>query len=113
MWAHLGALLLNIGGLVTCGISSLLLWLPPLVIYNSERGRDPFVRQHAKEALNFALTELVVSLLLLVPMMVVGVLVLLVALPIFIVAIIFRAMAATAANRGDWYRYPISIPFIR
>ncbi|TDD45811.1 DUF4870 domain-containing protein [Nonomuraea terrae] len=117
MWTHLGALLLDVGGLLTCGISSLLLWIPPLVILNGPSGTDPFVRRHARQSLNFAFTELITAAVLVMVVYTTGGLGALLAIPlalvIWIAAIVFRILATTTATRGTPYDYPVSIPFLR
>ncbi|NRQ32623.1 DUF4870 domain-containing protein [Nonomuraea sp. NN258] len=112
MWAHLGALLMDVAGLVTCGVTSLLIWIPPLVILNGAAGADPFVRHQARQSLNFAFTELIASFALLFLVLVTGGLAIVLALAMWVVFIVFRIMAATAANRGEPYRYPLAIPFL-
>ncbi|MEV7806977.1 DUF4870 domain-containing protein [Microbispora sp. NPDC088329] len=112
MWAHLGALLMDLGGLLTCGITSLLLWIPPLVIHNGRSAGDPFVRRHARQALNFAFTELLAVLVLLVLFAVAAPLAVPLTLAVCVTTVVLRIIAATAANRGEPYVYPLAIPFL-
>ncbi len=104
MWTHLSALLINF---LACG---LLGWIGPLVIMNGQGQESAYVRHHAVEALNFAITlaiAFVVSIVLMI--VVIG----FILLPIIgIGGLILQIMAAMAANRGEWYRYPISIRFV-
>jgi len=85
-------------------------FIGPLIIYLLNGDKDTYVRHHAAEALNFQLTLLigyVISFVLLF------VLIGIVLLPVLIVlGIVFPIIAAVAANRGDWYRYPISIRMV-
>jgi len=75
------------------------------------RERSRFVDQHAKEALNFAITMIIGY--------VVGAVLAIVIIGFFILAavgictLIFGILAAVAANKGDPYRYPIFIRFIK
>ncbi|PZG16617.1 DUF4870 domain-containing protein, partial [Nonomuraea aridisoli] len=117
MWTHLGALLLDVGGLLTCGVSSLLLWIPPLVILNGPSGADPFVRRHARQSLNLAFTELIAAAVIAMAVSTTGGIGVLLAIPlalvIWIAATVFRILAATTANRGLPYHCPVAIPFLR
>ncbi len=82
----------------------------PLIIYLVNGEKDPFVRHHASEALNFQLTLLIAYLLSFVLMFVlIGFLLFFV---VWILAIVWGIQAAIAANRGEWYRYPVNIRFV-
>lgn len=103
--AHWGALVANV--LTGAGLG----FLVPLILMQTTGKTDPFVRANAVESLNFSLTMLlgmVASLLLLFVFVgIVGVIV------IPIVTIILQILGALAANRGEVYRYPISIRFVK
>src|SRR4051812_2721982 len=100
----LWATLTHVGGIVFH-------WLAPLIAYLVLKDRGPFVRWHTRQALNFQLTVLIAyiagGVLLLV---FVGIIVIFAA---FAVNIIFGIIAAMAANRGEFYRYPIAIEFVK
>lgn len=82
----------------------------PLVFYFTSGEKQPFVRHHASEALNFQITVLIASLAAFVLMFV---LIGFVLLPVIIIASwVFTIQAAIAANRGEWYRYPVSIRLV-
>jgi uncharacterized Tic20 family protein len=86
-------------------------FLPALIGYLVLKDRGPFVRAHAGTALNFQITMgigYVVGVILSVAF--VG-LILLAA--IGIVVIVFSIIAAVAANKGQVYTYPLTIPFIK
>ncbi len=106
--AHLSALLSLFIGVPFVG---------PLVIYLMKQN-DPFVRAHAAEALNFNLSVMlygvvlfVVGLILLI--VVVGVLVWLLLIPLGVAWLVFVCLAAVKAGRGEPYRYPLTIRFVR
>ncbi|MBR8745486.1 DUF4870 domain-containing protein [Nocardiopsis sp. MG754419] len=95
-------------------------WIPPLAVYFAKRTTSPFVRHHAAEAANFQIT-------LLIPYVFAGVLYvglgiffgdmswigsLLIAL-VWIVSIILGVMGASGANKGAWYRYPLSMRLLK
>ncbi|MBF4615233.1 DUF4870 domain-containing protein [Curtobacterium sp. VKM Ac-1376] len=86
-------------------------FIAPLVAYLVLRDRGGFIREHTRVALNFHITmaiAYVVSGLLTV--ILIGALLLPV---IAVLTIIFGIMAAIAANQGQFYRYPLSIEFIK
>lgn len=85
-------------------------FLGPLVIYLLNGEKDPFVRHHAAEALNFQLTMLIAWFATILLMFVlVG---LLVAPVLFVVALVFEIQGTMAANRGEWWVYPINIRMV-
>ncbi len=94
-------------GVVTGGSLS---FLAPLIIMLTKGQQDPFVRANAVESLNFNLTVLIGMIASVVLLLFVGVIGLIV---IPVVAIILQILGALAANRGEVYRYPISIRFVK
>lgn len=86
MLAHLSPLLLG--------------FLGPLIIWLVKKDESPFVAMHAKNALNFSLTMMIVSLLTLITC--VG--------PMFvgIYALVMHIMAGMEANKGLAYEYSFS-----
>jgi len=96
--ARMWSLFAHIGGLLTTFIA-------PLVIFLIYRDRDPFIRRHAAQALNFqiiiAIGYFLSSLLIVV---VIGFL----TYPLFfILSVVFSIIAAMAANKGEEYTYPM------
>ncbi|GGK71735.1 hypothetical protein Ppa06_29930 [Planomonospora parontospora subsp. parontospora] len=85
-------------------------FLGPLVMYLVKRDESPYVRDQAAEALNFQLTLMIAYVVASVLMFVfVGFLL----LPlIWIGSVVFMVLAAVAANRGESYRYPMSVRFV-
>lgn len=95
--AHLGGILFG--------------FLPALIIWLVFRERSRMVDDHAKEALNFQLTLLIVYLAgTILTLILIGSLIMLAA---WICAIIFGILAAMAANQRQAYRYPLTIRFIK
>jgi hypothetical protein len=85
-------------------------FLGPLIIYLTNGEKDPFVRHHSAEALNFQIT-LVIGYIASVVLM----LVLIGFVTLFVVGIgglVLMIMATVAANRGEWYRYPVNIRIV-
>jgi uncharacterized Tic20 family protein len=85
-------------------------FLGPLIIYLVNGDKDPFVRHHSAEALNFQITLAIAYVVSVVLMLVlIGFLMFFV---IWIASIVFMIQATIAANRGEWYRYPINIRLV-
>jgi uncharacterized protein len=89
MFCHLGNL---IGGFII-----------PLVIWMIKKDESRFVDRHGKEALNFSISMLIYVLvtcgcagILLMPF-----------------SLYWCIMAGMAANRGEYYSYPMTIRFIK
>jgi uncharacterized Tic20 family protein len=85
-------------------------FLGPLIIYLVSGDKDRFVKHHSAEALNFHLTVLIAYMVSIVLMLVlIGFLLFFV---VWILALVFSIQATIAANRGEWYRYPINIRMV-
>jgi uncharacterized Tic20 family protein len=82
----------------------------PLIIFLINGDKDPYVKHHSSEALNFQITVTIAYLVSFVLMLVlVGFLLFFV---VWVLAIVWGIQAAIAANRGEWYRYPINIRMV-
>ena len=100
MWATLT----HVGGIVFH-------WLAPLIAYLVLKDRGPFVRWHTRQALNFQLTLLLAYIAGgVLSLVFIGLFVILAA---FVLNIVFGIVAAMAANRGEFYKYPIAIEFVK
>lgn len=103
MFAHLSTL---IGIIIPFGTL-----LGPLVVWLVKKDTMPFVDDQGKEALNFNITvfiALVVSGIL--TLVVIGLLLLVV---VGIAWLVLSIMAALAANKGEAYRYPMTLRLIK
>lgn len=92
-------------------------FIGPLIVYLVKKD-DPYVRRHAAEALNFNLSFLLYAIVLgLVTIVGLLVLVGILLLPLFvglaIAWIVLICIAAVKAGRGEDYRYPLTIRFVR
>ena len=86
-------------------------FIGPLVIWLIKKEEMPFVDDQGKESLNFQIT-VVIALLICIPLMFVIIGIIL--LPIVgILALVFSIIAAIKANNGEYYRYPLTIRFIK
>jgi len=89
----------------------------PLIVYLAKK-ENPFVRRHAAEALNFNLSIMLYTLVLaVVTFILLFVLVGALLVPLFLLLlagwIVFVIVASVAASRGEEYRYPLTIRFVR
>ena len=86
-------------------------FLGPLIIWMVKKEQSPFVDDQGKEALNFQLTLLIGYVVAAVTTIVcIGPFI---AMGLSVVAIIFGIMGAVATNKGEAYRYPLNIRFIK
>lgn len=86
-------------------------FVPALVGYLVLKDRGPFVRGHSATALNFQLTMIIASIVGgVLTLILVGFLIL-AAVPILV--LVLSIIAALAANRGEAYVYPLTIPFVK
>jgi uncharacterized protein len=100
MLAHLSSLIaMAMGGLTFLG---------PLIVWLVKKDQSPFVDDQGKEALNFQIAVMIVSLICAVTF--VGILL----VPfIFVADIIFTIIGGMEANKGVAYRYPYTIRLIK
>ncbi len=85
--------------------------LGPLIVWQIKKNDYPFVDDQGKEALNFQLTMTIYGLIAGILIMVFIGLILLGVL--IVVNVILVAIAASTAYRGEPYRYPFTIRFIK
>jgi uncharacterized protein len=91
MFAHLGGIFFS--------------FVPALVIYLIYKDRDPFIRRHGTQALNFQIilaifyfvSSLLTVVLIGIPMLLAG----------GVACLVFSIMGAIAANKGEEYTYPM------
>ncbi len=102
--AHLG----GFAGLVLPALGSV---LAPLVIWLTQKDKSDFVDYHGKEAVNFQLTVMIAYIisgilcLLIIGFVLLGI--------VFLLNVIFMILGAVEANKGEFYKYPFSISFIK
>ena len=101
MFAHLGGVL---------AIVPVIAILPSVLIYAIYGSRGEFLRDQAREALNFQITVLIAYVVARIlssvppfPSLV---------LLVWAFSLIFSIIAEMAANRGQRYRYPLTFRFI-
>ena len=85
--------------------------LPSLIGYLLLKDRGNFVKEHTRVALNFHINVLIAAAISgLLTIIFIGIFFLLV---LSIVIVVCSILAAVAANRGQYYQYPLSYQFIR
>ena len=105
-WAlltHLGTLL---GYVVGFGN-----FIVPLVIWLSKRDENEFITEHAKESLNFQLSMFIYVIgAALLSFILIGIPLL---FGLIITDIVCVVIASVKADKGEFYRYPITIRFVK
>ncbi len=102
--AHLCAIL----SILTTGLS----FVGPLIAYLANRDK-PFVRDHAREALNFNLSFLLVLVAVLLGLLLADLPLTAVLIALVSGWLLLVCAAAIKAGQGEDFRYPISIRFVR
>ena len=82
--------------------------IAPIVGYAILKDKGPFIKHHSKEQLNFTLTILIMYAILAIS--IVGWLVIWL-VPAY--ATVFRIIAAVQASQGNFYKFPLTIRFIK
>lgn len=96
------AMLAHLLGIFTCFVGPLVIWLV-------KKDEHPFVDEQGKEALNFQITVAIAYVAAgLLP--VIGCFL---TPAVVVVNLIFCIMACVAANKGEHYRYPVSLRLIK
>jgi len=93
-------------------------FIGPLILWLIKKDQSRFIDHHGREALNFHLSFLIYYICLFaVTFVLMFVFVGVFLLPVVFAALlcghlVFPIIAAVAANRGEWYRYPLTIRFL-
>ncbi|WP_293168482.1 DUF4870 domain-containing protein [Microcella sp.] len=86
-------------------------FIPALIGFLVLGNRGPFVRGHTATALNFQLTMIIAAAIgAITSWLIIGIFII---IAVSIVIIVLSIIAAIAANRGEAYLYPLTIPFIK
>ncbi|MEQ8769004.1 MAG: DUF4870 domain-containing protein [Phycisphaerales bacterium] len=94
--------------------------ITPIVLYSMKKKEAPFAADHLREAINFQITLILYSVVLPIVVTIFGVLTLgiglLLLIPVaflpYILGLVGVIMASMAAQRGEYYRYPMTIRFL-
>jgi uncharacterized protein len=105
LWAMLAHLLSFVAAYIALG------FVAPLVVLLVFGPRSAYVRAHAVESLNFNLSWLLYAIVGVILILVgIGVLIL---IALGIAYVVLVVIAAVRANSGEFFRYPLTIRFIR
>ncbi|WLD93024.1 DUF4870 domain-containing protein [Alkalihalobacillus sp. AL-G] len=104
MFAHL----LGFAGYLTFALGFV---LGPLVVWLMKRNESKYVDYHGKEALNFQISFMIYAF---IASLLIFVLIGFVLLPIVtILHIVFTIIGTMRASEGNYYRYPMTIRFMK
>jgi len=100
MFTHLSLLTIHFG----------LPLIPTLIMWLIKRDQSPYVDDHGREAMNFQISLLIYYVVgIVLSMVCIGIPVL---IATYALGIIGMILASMAANRGEFYRYPMCIRFL-
>ncbi len=92
-----------------CHLGGIMGFIIPLIVWLIKKDESKFVDHQGKEAVNFHLTMMIGHLVAGVTIcLTFGIL----NIAVWALSLTFSIIAAMAANRGERYRYPMSIRFI-
>ena len=85
-------------------------FIGPLIIWLIKKDESKFVDDQGKESLNFIITMIIAHLVAGVLWCAfIGIFITFVLIP---VQLVFNILAGVAANKGEWYRYPVCLRLI-
>ena len=85
----------------------------PLILWLVKKDTSLFVDFHGKESINFMITNLIISFVLLFLTVITLGLGALLFVPYIILLYVFEIMACVKAYNGEWYRIPMTFRFIK
>ena len=86
-------------------------FIAPLIIWLLKKGEDSYIEQHAKQALNFQITIMIAAF---VAWLGLFVLIGFILLPVVVIAyLVFSIIAGVKAYKGEDYKIPVCIRFIK
>lgn len=83
----------------------------PLVVYSMKKDEYAFVADQGKESLNFQISVMLYLFIGFITLIFLVGIAFLIFIPIG--SLILTVVAALRANDGEWFRYPLSIRFIK
>ncbi len=97
-------------------VLTLLIIIVPIVMWISKKDDSPFIDDHGREAINFQISLLIYSILFTVLAIPIGFLTcgvgFILAFFPYILGLVGMIQASMAANRGEFYRYPMNMRFL-
>lgn len=108
LWIHL-SLLAHI-------VLSLVAIIIPVILWQVKKDESPFLDDHGREAVNFQISLIIWSVIFTVAAIPIGFLTcgvgFILAFVPYVLGIVGMIQASTAANRGEFYRYPMTMRFV-
>lgn len=109
LWSHLGAIFFG---------------FVPLIMYLVKKDESPYIREHSRQGLNAMITNTIITtgavfvfgffgFLLALVTFGFGLLLMYAAFIVPVVYFVLYIIAAVAANRGEGYRFPLTISFVK
>ena len=111
-WIHLGTLIASALSIMAGGIPFFVPIIVAIIVWQATKEESPFVDDHGREAVNFQISLIVLTVILIIaaiPTCGVGALLL---IPLQVINIVALILAAVQAGRGNYYRYPVCIRFL-
>jgi uncharacterized Tic20 family protein len=96
--------------LIAHSILPVIAFAVPLVMWLVKKDESAYINDHGREAVNFQISLGIYNIIFSVLIFLLVGIPLLIALQIF--SIVVMILAAIAANRGELYRYPMTIRFL-
>lgn len=94
---------------ILCHVLTIFFWIfPPLIIYLIKKDESAYVKEHARESLNFQITISIASIVL--ALTIVGILLIWV---VWIAALVLVIIASINASDNKIYRYPLTLRLIK
>jgi len=92
-------------------------FLGPLVLWLVKKDQSAFIDHHGREALNFQITLFLVMIALgsvtfVLMLLIIGFFLIPILAAVPVIGLILEILAAVAAHRGEWHRYPFNIRLV-
>ncbi|WP_166972173.1 DUF4870 domain-containing protein [Brevibacterium atlanticum] len=88
-------------------------WIVPLIVFLVKKDESPFIREQARQSLNFQLTLIIAYIVADIFAVITFGFGAILYFVIWIVALVFMIIAAVAANKGEVYKVPMSIQLVK
>jgi len=105
-FTHIVPLIAHLGG------PFILPLIAAIIMWQIKKDQSPFLDDHGREATNFQLSLLIYAGLVVTAAIITCGIGALLTIPLLILNIVGCVLAAKAAHRGEYYRYPMSIRIV-
>jgi uncharacterized protein len=108
LWLHL-SLLAHL-------VLSVIAIIIPIIMWQAKKDESPFLDDHGRESVNFQISLIIWSVVFALVSIPIGFLTcgvgFVIAFVPYVIGIVGMIQASTAANRGEFYRYPMTMRFV-